>query len=235
MMITESLQTTVKYECDVLVCGAGIAGIAAALAAARSGKRVMLTERMFLLGGLATAGLVTIYLPLCDGMGRQVSFGLAEELLRLSVSVYNDGKRGADWLQEGGRTRQNETTPRFEVNFNPQLFAISAEQLLEKEGVKLLYGTTAVAASRKGDKLDAVIFENKSGRFAIRANSFVDATGDADLAVFSSTPTRLHEKGNVLAAWYYSNRGDEQYDRHMMGYSEIPDEEIKKGKKRAHR
>lgn len=80
--ISEFVETnTIKtaYECDVLVAGGGVAGIAAALAAARGGAKVILLEKAFMLGGLATAGLVTIYLPLCDGMGRQVSFGLAEE------------------------------------------------------------------------------------------------------------------------------------------------------------
>ena len=73
-------------EYDVIVAGGGVAGIAAALAAARHGAKTLLLERTYLLGGLATAGLVTVYLPLCDGEGHQVSFGLAEELLRLSVS-----------------------------------------------------------------------------------------------------------------------------------------------------
>ena len=72
-------------SCDVAVVGGGIAGVSAALAAARHGKKVLLLERMFSLGGLATLGLVTIYLPLCDGNGRQVSFGIAEELFRLSI------------------------------------------------------------------------------------------------------------------------------------------------------
>ena len=70
----------VAHDCDVLVAGGGVAGIAAALAAARNGARVTLVEKQCLLGGLGTLGLVTIYLPLCDGMGRQVSFGIAEEL-----------------------------------------------------------------------------------------------------------------------------------------------------------
>lgn len=71
---------------DVVIAGGGIAGIAAAISAARCNKHVLLIERMYVLGGLATAGLVTIYLPLCDGKGHQVSFGLAEELLKLSIS-----------------------------------------------------------------------------------------------------------------------------------------------------
>ncbi len=225
LVISEHLQTPVRYTCDVLVCGGGVGGIAAALAAARSGKRVILTERCFLLGGLATAGLVTVYLPLCDGYGHQVSFGLAEELLRLSVSRWNDGGRGYhDWIVAPD-TPKDESTYRYMVNFNPQLFAISAEQLLLEEGVTLLYGTTAVAATRCADRpgqLEAVIFENKSGRFAITATAFVDATGDADLAVFSGTPTALFGRGNLLAAWYYY-RGTSGYDLTMLGESEPPD------------
>ena len=58
---------------DVAVCGGGIAGIAAALAAARQGKKTILFEKSYILGGLAMAGLITIYLPLCDGYGKQVS------------------------------------------------------------------------------------------------------------------------------------------------------------------
>ena len=70
---------------DVVVAGGGIAGCAAALAAARNGARVLLIEKQTLLGGLATAGLITYYLPLCDGEGTQMSYGIAEEFLHLSV------------------------------------------------------------------------------------------------------------------------------------------------------
>ena len=222
MYISEKFKTELKYSCDVLVCGGGVAGIAAALSAARSGKKVILTERQFMLGGLATAGLVTIYLPLCDGMGNQVSFGLAEELLKLSISQWHDCKSGyTNWIAEPD-TKNDEKSPRYEVNFNPQLFAISAEQLLLRENVKILYGTTAVATSNENDKIKAVIFENKSGRFGIAANSFVDATGDADLGKFSDTPTQVFKQGNVLAAWYYSNENG-GYNLKPIGCADIPD------------
>lgn len=221
MIINESIATPVAYNCDVLVCGGGIAGIAAAISAARCGKRVILTERQFMLGGLATSGLVTIYLPLCDGMGNQVSFGLAEELLRLSVSVWHNNDKGyCNWIEHP--QSNTEKTPRYAVDFNPQLFAISAEQLLIKEKVKILYGTSAVAASMSGEKIDAVIFENKSGRFAVSSQTYIDATGDADLGRFSNTPTKLFNQGNVLAAWYYSNK-DNNYSLNMLGAADIPD------------
>ena len=62
------------YDCDVRVAGGGVAGVAAAVAAARNGSKIILVEKNCLIGGLATLGLITYYLPLCDGMGNQVMF-----------------------------------------------------------------------------------------------------------------------------------------------------------------
>jgi len=226
MYIEEKLQTKVAGEYDVAVCGGGFAGISAALAAARQGKKTILFERMFMLGGLGTAGLVTIYLPLCDGLGHQVSFGIAEELLHLSISQGAEARYPANWL-DGIGTR-GEKDKRFEVQYNPQLFAILAEKLLRDEGVDVLYGSSVVAVTKQNDKIEHLIVENKSGRAAYRVKSVVDATGDADIAQFAGAPTDCFRQGNVLAAWYYSF-GRNGYALNLLGASDIPDEE-KKGK-----
>lgn len=224
MTIVENLETKVLKDCDVLVCGGGFAGISAALAAARQGKRVILAEKHFILGGLGTAGIVTIYLPLCDGVGRQVSFGIVEELFRLSISMGAEARYPENWLDRNNPAERTKNNPRFEVQYNPQLFAILAEQLLIKEGVEILYGTYAVAAPAENEKITAVVCENKSGRFAINVKSVVDATGDCDIAHFAGAPTENFKQGNILAAWYYSI-GDKGYQLHMLGFSDIPDEE----------
>ena len=87
---------------DVIVVGAGVAGVAAALEAARAGLSTALIEKTIFTGGLATTGLVNIYLPLCDGRGTQVSFGIAEELLQLSLK-YGPGDIPATWRQPDPR------------------------------------------------------------------------------------------------------------------------------------
>ena len=187
---------------DIAVCGGGIAGIAAALAAARHGKKVVLLERQYMLGGLATAGLITIYLPLCDGCGKQVSFGIAEELLKLSIKHGAEAHYPKNWLDgEGTRTKKD---LRYAVQYNAQLFAILAEQLLLEEGVEIFYGAYAVDVIKHGDRIDTLVVENKSGRQGFQVSAVVDATGDCDIALFAGVPTETYQTGNLLAAWYYS-------------------------------
>ena len=223
-MINEVLNTKITESCDVLVCGGGFAGISAALASARQGKKTILLEKEFILGGLGTAGLVTIYLPLCDGMGRQVSFGIAEELFRLSVSMGAEAQYPENWLDSEDKSLRTQNDKRFEVRYNPNIFAILAEQLLLKENVKILYGTYAVAVDKKGDKINAVITESKSGRRGIKAASVVDATGDCDIAFLAGAPTDTFKQGNILAAWYYflDNSG---YKLNTLGFADIPDDQ----------
>ena len=211
-------QIPVTVECDTLVCGGGIAGISAALAAARCGKKVTLIERMFALGGLATLGLVTIYLPLCDGNGRQVSFGIAEELLRLSIKNGIEGIHLAEsWLDN-----RDEKTERFEVTYNPSIFAIEAEKLLIENGVKLLYGTTLCDAVTENGRITHVVIENKSGRSAISATTFIDASGDADLCKLSGEGTVTFKQGNVPASWYYFTENG-MTNLRMLGFADVPD------------
>ena len=222
MFLDEKIRTEIVDNYDVAVCGGGFAGISAALAAARQGKRVVLFEKQFILGGLGTAGIVTIYLPLCDGYGKQVSYGIAEELFHLSIEFGAEAKYPDNWLTEGGS--RTEKDKRFEVQYNPQLFAISAEKLLIKEGVDILYGTYVVGVDVKEGRISHLITENKSGRVAYAVRSVVDATGDCDIAMLSGAPTDTFKQGNVLAAWYYSV-GSEGYKLNMLGFADIPDEE----------
>ena len=203
VILEKAKEIPLEGEYDVVVAGGGIAGIAASLAAVRCGAKVLLLERMYLLGGLATSGLIAIYLPLCDGKGHQVSFGLAEELMRLSVSrgCPTPERSGSAWLR--GNDPEERKKERFLAQFDPNLFAILIERLLLENGVDILYGTTLTAVQTDGNRISAVITESKSGRQAFTARSFVDATGDADLVYIAREETVELAQGNVLAAWFY--------------------------------
>jgi len=238
-VIRENLLTPVTDHFDVIVAGGGVAGIAAALAAARQGARVALLEKQYMLGGLATAGLVTIYLPLCDGCGTQVSFGIAEELLRLSIAHGYEADYPEVWLEKLPEETENKEQileqrkkRRYQVRFNAQLFAIAAEQLLLKEKVTVFYGTGAVSVKMDKDRISAVMIENKSGRSALLCKSVVDATGDADICVMAGEETVLFEQKNVLASWYYYSH-EHGYDLSMLGYADIPETEKTQEQKKA--
>jgi hypothetical protein len=221
-IIERERKTYIVKECDVLVAGGGIGGIAAALSAARAGAKVLLVEREFLLGGLATLGLITIYLPLCDGQGRQAVFGIGEELFRLSIKHGTEGPAPIAWLTNG--TLEERVKTRFLAQYNPHLFALEVEKLLLNEGVELLYGSVACGVQAEGKKIKAVVIENKSGRCAIRAKSYVDCTGDADICKLAGAKTELFKKKNTLAEWYYYiSKGELKLN--MFGYSEIVPED----------
>ena len=212
----------VKGEYDVAVIGGGIAGISAALSAARMGKKVILAEKDYVLGGLATSGLITIYLAICDGCGKQVSFGIAEELLRLSISMGAEKCPPDNWLDLDMNSRKGVKGQRFYTHYNAWIFAILAEQLLLQNGVEILYGSYVVDVQKNDGKIVAVILVNKSRRQAFNVKSVVDATGDCDVALFADAPTDTFKQGNILAAWYYS------FDKNgfmlnPLGESDVPD------------
>ncbi len=229
--ITESeKKVNVIGDYDVAVAGGGVAGIAAALASARQGKKTVLIEKQFALGGLGTLGLITIYLPLCDGCGNQVSFGIAEELLKLSVKhgyeeQFFEERNYTDecfktWLETG--KNESGSNQRYQVRYNANVFAILCEQLLIENGVEILYGTSVCDVIMNNDKISHLLIENKSGRSALAVKSVVDSTGDADVVKMSGEKTVLFSQGNILAAWYYFLNKDE-VDLKMLGFSDIPD------------
>ena len=220
----DAREIVVTHKCDVLVAGGGIAGVSAAIAAARNGAKVTLLEREYALGGLATLGLITIYLPLCDGEGRQMVHGIGEELLKISIKHGAEKNYPEAWLENG--TKEERIAKRYATQFNPHIFAIEMEKQLLELGVTILYGTLACAVSMNtaGDRINAVVVENKSGREAIEVKSVIDATGDADICKLAKASTVLYEKKNALASWYYYLAGGELKLR-MFGLADVIPEE----------
>lgn len=196
-------QLPVTAEYDVVVVGGGIAGVAAALAAARSGARAALVEKECALGGLATLGNVIIYLPLCDGRGNQVIKGLGEELLKASIEDGYD--RIPDCWQQGG-DRQQRTKHRYRVRFNPATFILALEKLVVEEGVDLYYDTRFCDIIKPQERIEAIVVENKSGRSAMVCRTVVDASGDADVCARAGEPT-VSLATNSRSAWFFYWRG----------------------------
>ena len=184
---------------DVVVIGGGIAGIAAGLSAAREKKSVLLVESSFQLGGLATSGMISIYLPLDDGEGRQVSFGISEELIKLSISC--DETKNIDKRWENA-TLEERKKLRYETAYNPQIFAILAEKLLIENEVEILYGANVYNANIVDDFITNIKVATRTENLTIQGKSYIDCTGDATLCNIANEETVLCDKGNYLAYWY---------------------------------
>jgi hypothetical protein len=178
----ETIPVVASY--DIIVAGGGVAGIAAALSATRAGKKVLLIEKSTMLGGLATLGRINLFVPMCNGRGKQIITGMAEELLRLSIrygfdTIPDDWKNGEPG--EGTQTR-------YLTRFSASIFALALTDQIISENVDLLYDSVVSSPIMEGNHCKGVIVDSKSGRVFYEAGVVVDATGDADILYRAGVP-----------------------------------------------
>ena len=166
-----------KTYYDIAVIGGGVAGVAAAVQAARCGMKTVLVERTALVGGLATGGLINVFLPLCDGNGHQVTFGIAEEMLRKSI-VYGPGEMPPNWKKE----RNGMERKRFIAVFSPASFVLALDEMLDEAGVDVWLDSLVCDVRIENEMAARLEIENESGRIELSAKRFIDASGSAVLA-----------------------------------------------------
>jgi hypothetical protein len=196
--VTETRKVPVRGEYDVIVIGGGVAGVSAAVSARRAGMSVLLVEKAVMLGGLATMGLVIYYNPpLDDNKGRRLVGGLSRELLHRSIK-YGWGSLSPYWAQQNPPA-DAQPVGRYQTRFNAPAFVVALDELIEEEGVTLLYDTVFCAPVMEGDRCAGVMLEGKGGRMYFKARAFVDASGDADL-MFRAGATCVVDN-NWLSYW----------------------------------
>ena len=165
---------------DIAVCGAGIAGVASALAAARRGRKVLLIEKQTIVGGLATSGLIYIYLPISGQDGKVVTTGIAEELLRYA-SAYGPFDLPEKYNGVAGGDNGNDPE-RYCCCFSPAGYTLTLERLLRDAGVEVYLETTVTGVKCDKDNriCEAELFCGAE-RWNIAADCFIDASGGAFL------------------------------------------------------
>ena len=196
VIVEPSREVKVAGTADVIVAGGGPAGIAAAVGAARQGAKVILIEAKGCVGGIWTNGL----------MGCLIGFDRSdfdrEILSRL------------DRYQ--ARRMRRPGPEQHSFVYEPEYMKIVCEELLSEAGVRIRSGTSVVAALKdaSGRNIRAVITESKSGREAWIARSFVDCTGDGDLAALAGC---AYDVGGA-------EKGDPEQPASLIGLFALPDD-----------
>lgn len=172
--IRETLETPVAAECDVLVCGGGPAGFAAAVAAARAGADTLLLEQSNCLGGMSTAGMMSHWSG-CDSS--PIGLEITDRMRRY-------GALPPGWTEDRHWCCSHEA-------LKEAMFEIAAEA-----GVRVQLHTWVAGAVVEGGAAKGAITESKSGREAVLAKVSVDATGDGDLAARAGAAFDLGREGD---------------------------------------
>ncbi|MDD5707583.1 MAG: FAD-dependent oxidoreductase [Kiritimatiellae bacterium] len=170
----------VLTETDVVVCGGGPAGIAAAVGAARHGARVTLLERWPSVGGQATNALVNIWHT--SDRVRPVIFGLVQELIE---------RCGEGIWRLPGYPSSPETH-----EFDPGQMRLAMESLLKDAGVRVLCHLAAGEALVEEGRIRGVLADTKTGRKALLGRVVIDATGDGHIAAGAGLPFDFGRPGD---------------------------------------
>jgi len=166
-----------KY--DVLVVGGGFTGVAAAIAAAREGQKVLLAEAGGFLGGAAGVNLVNPFMPYTttvDGKKVELSAGLFKTICEKLEEM--------DAIKNG--------------HFHEEYLKLILDRMTKEAGVDVLFHVLLTGVEVRDGLIRSVTFSGKSGELTFEADNFVDATGDADLAFRAGCPFRLGRDADNL-------------------------------------
>ena len=184
-------QIPIYGEYEVAVLGGGPAGIAAAVAAARAGRRTLLVERYGFLGGMGTAAGVTNFCGLhanVHGEMHRVVRGVASDLLARIDRL--DGLNKPHLIL--GKI--------FAQAYDTAAYKIAADDLLAEHEVDILFHALGAGVAMQDEtRVNALFVETKAGRQAIRADIFIDCSGDGDLAAWAGAPYEVGDgHGHML-------------------------------------
>lgn len=172
------LKTAGEY--DVVVCGGGPAGFIAAIAAARKGAKVAIIERYGFFGGMATTGYVAP-LSVYALDNNLVIGGIPWEFVTRLEAM---GGAFIEW-------------PKANIDFDVELYKLCAQRMVLEAGIDMYMHSSLIGCQATGKRVDSVIIENKNGIEAVFGKTFVDATGDGDLAFMMEVPMQDNPDGEV--------------------------------------
>ncbi len=203
----------VLAEVDLLVVGAGAAGVAAATVAAEAGLDVLLVERYGFAGGAAVAGMsgtiCGLYLASDDPQAGpvQVVHGFTERFR-------------AELAARGGLTAPQRYGKTWTVAHDPLVWRETADALLTGAGVRVVYHAVVAAVVMAEDRYLGVVLESNAGRTAVHAARIVDASGDAAVVSRGGGRYRFGQDGRIQNPTMFFRLGGVDTDRFWAAYGE---------------
>ncbi len=193
--MTFSRDVPIRHEADVFVAGGGPAGVAAAAAAARGGCSVYLAEGQACLGGMGTSGLVPVFMQFTDGI-HFLAGGIGREI--------HDELHRLGGIGEGSNPV-----------IHPEVLKRVCDAILLKEKVDFSLMTQLIAVEKSGpDTVSAAILAAKSGIFAVKADIYIDCTGDGDLAAWAGADCAKGDgSGQMMAGTLCSRWSNIQWSK----------------------
>lgn len=176
---------SIKKHYNVIVAGGGVAGVAAAVSCARNGMSTLLLEKSNILGGLGTLGLINLFVPMCNGRGKQIIFGLADKWARASAEI---GMNTIPKEWKGGEPKEY-TEKRYRQHFSPAIFAYQLTEEVVHSGADLLFDVMALDPVIEDGKCIGVVTESKGGTEFYGCDMLIDTTGDCDVLRRGGVPT----------------------------------------------
>lgn len=197
-----------KYE--IIVAGGGMSGVAAAVAAGRQGKRVLLVEQSGMLGGLGTSGLMTMVMT-----SRKWFYGIGREIL--------------ETLRDRGEARWIDDYPVKDyerIPFDAESMKRRLDEIVAESGAEMLLYTKIIGVKKDGDCISALQLNGPTGNFWAEADVFIDATGDGMLSFYAGEDFDLgDENGNTQAPTmtaYYAGVDFDRYEAFLKTFENGP-------------
>ncbi|NPC59317.1 FAD-dependent oxidoreductase [Caenimonas soli] len=200
---------------DVLVCGGGLAGTMAAVAAARHGANVLLVERYGFLGGNATAGAVAQFNSWQTANGRPVIAGLASEVVE-RLGRYGAAGEHQTFVMSTGHKMDR-------VEYAPEILKLVLDDMITEAGVRPLLHANLLRVSSANRRIEAVEVLTKSGVMTINPRVLIDSSGDLDaLHRAGARFLELEENESLQPATMMFRFGPIDFDRfHALAPAEL--------------
>ncbi len=206
-MVQDKREIITRDSFDVIVVGGGIAGIAASVAASRQGMKTLMIEKSINLGGLATSGLISWYEPLCDGEGKKIVGGIAEELIKLCTK-YGFDNLPKQWGGDGINEKRND---RYSTFYSPTVATLALDEFVLENGVEIRFDTYGVYPVMEKSCCKGVICESADGRDFFEAKVIIDASGDACICDRAGLPTVVGENFMTYIVHYMDDEMINKY------------------------